>query len=38
MTRDIISILIGIGVGCFAVICIRIIDYIFDKCKEENNG
>jgi len=39
MTRtDFELLLIGIGVGLFAVICVRIIDYIFDKLKEKNNG
>jgi hypothetical protein len=30
------SLLIGIGVGLFAVVCVRIIDYIFAKLKEKN--
>jgi hypothetical protein len=30
------SLMIGIGVGLFAVVCVRIIDYIFDKLKEKN--
>jgi hypothetical protein len=38
MALDIISILIGIGIGLFAVVCIRVIDYIFDKLKDKNNG
>jgi hypothetical protein len=32
------SLMIGIGVGLFAVVCVRIIDYIFDKLKEKNNA
>ena len=36
MALDIVSIFIGIGIGCFAVICVRAIDYIFDKLKEKN--
>ena len=36
MVLDILSVLIGIGVGTFAVICVRAIDYIFDKLKEKN--
>jgi len=30
------SLMIGIGVGLFAVVCVRIIDYIFAKLKEKN--
>jgi hypothetical protein len=30
------SLLIGIGVGLFAVVCVRIIDYIFAKLKGKN--
>jgi len=33
---NIVSILIGVGIGLLAVICVRAIDYIFDKLKEEN--
>jgi hypothetical protein len=33
---DIESLLIGIGVGIFAVVCVRIVDYIFAKLKEKN--
>jgi len=33
---DIESLLIGIGVGIFAVVCVRIVDYIFAKLKELN--
>jgi hypothetical protein len=36
MAHDISSILIGVGIGCFAVVCVRAIDYIFDKLKEKN--
>ena len=36
MALDILSLLLGIGVGTFAVICVRIVDYIFDKLKEKN--
>jgi hypothetical protein len=36
--NDFESLLIGIGIGLFAVVCVRVIDYIFDKIKEENNG
>lgn len=28
------SLMLGIGVGVFAVICVRTVDYIFDKLKE----
>jgi hypothetical protein len=35
MTPDIVLILIGIGLGLFAVVCVRAIDYIFDKLKEK---
>ena len=34
---DVGSLLIGIGVGLFAVICVRIVDYIFAKLKEKNH-
>lgn len=27
------SLMLGIGVGIFAVICVRTVDYIFDKLK-----
>jgi hypothetical protein len=30
------SLMIGIGVGLFAVVCVRTIDYIFAKLKEKN--
>jgi hypothetical protein len=30
------SLMIGIGVGLFAVVCVRIIDYIFAKLKEKS--
>jgi hypothetical protein len=30
------SLMIGIGVGLFAVVCVRIVDYIFAKFKEKN--
>ncbi len=33
---DIESMLIGIGIGLFAVACVRIVDYIFSKLKEKN--
>jgi hypothetical protein len=33
---DFESLMIGIGVGLFAVVCVRIIDYIFAKLKEKN--
>jgi hypothetical protein len=33
---DIESLLIGIGVGIFAVVCVRIVDYIFAKLKDKN--
>jgi hypothetical protein len=32
--NDFESLLIGIGIGLFAVICVRVIDYIFDKLKD----
>jgi hypothetical protein len=32
---DLESLLIGIGVGLFAVACVRAIDYIFAKLKEK---
>jgi hypothetical protein len=35
---DVESLLIGVGVGLFAGFCVRIVDYIFDKLKEKNNG
>ena len=35
MELDVLSLLIGIGVGTFAVICVRVIDYIFDRLKEK---
>jgi hypothetical protein len=28
------SLMLGIGVGVFAVICVRTVDYIFDKLKD----
>jgi len=34
--NDFELLLIGIGVGLFAVTCVRIVDYIFDKLKEKN--
>jgi hypothetical protein len=33
---DFESLMIGVGVGLFAVVCVRIIDYIFAKLKEKN--
>ena len=27
------SLMIGIGVGLFAVVCVRIVDYVFTKLK-----
>jgi hypothetical protein len=33
---DFECLLIGIGLGLFAVVCVRIIDYIFAKLKERN--
>jgi hypothetical protein len=33
---DFESLMIGVGVGIFAVVCVRIIDYIFAKLKEKN--
>jgi hypothetical protein len=33
---DFESLMIGVGVGLFAVVCVRIIDYIFAKFKERN--
>ena len=33
---DFESLMIGVGVGLFAVICVRIIDYIFAELKEKN--
>jgi hypothetical protein len=33
---DFESLMIGVGVGLFAVFCVRIIDYIFDKLKEKS--
>jgi uncharacterized membrane protein len=36
MALDILSLLIGVGMGTLAVICVRVIDYIFDKFKEKN--
>ena len=36
MVFDILSLLIGIGIGTFAVICVRVIDFLFDKLKEKN--
>ena len=30
------SLMIGIGVGLFAVVCVRIVDYVFAKLKEKN--
>jgi hypothetical protein len=33
--HDLESLLLGIGVGIFAVVCVRIVDYIFDKIKEK---
>jgi hypothetical protein len=35
MTFDIILIFIGIGIGCFAVICVRVIDKRLDDCKHD---
>jgi hypothetical protein len=34
---DFESLMIGVGVGLFAVVCVRIIDYIFAKLKEKNH-
>jgi hypothetical protein len=36
VAHDIVSILIGVGIGLLAVICVRAIDYIFNKLKEKN--
>ena len=36
--NDFESLLIGIGIGLLAVVCVRVIDYIFDKLKDKNNG
>jgi hypothetical protein len=33
---DLESLLIGIGLGLFVAVCVRIIDYIFAKLKEKN--
>jgi hypothetical protein len=30
------SLMMGVGVGLFAVVCVRIIDYIFAKFKGKN--
>jgi hypothetical protein len=38
LTIDFESLMIGIGLGLFAVVCVRIIDYIFAKLKEKNNA
>jgi hypothetical protein len=35
MMLDILSLLIGIGVGTFAIICVRVVDYAFDKLKDK---
>jgi len=31
MTFDVISLLIGIGMGVFAVVCVRVVDFILAK-------
>jgi hypothetical protein len=31
---DVESLMLGIGVGLFAGVCVRITDYIFDKFKD----
>ena len=36
MMVDVESLMIGVGVGLFAVVCVRTIDYIFAKLKEKN--
>ena len=33
---DVESLVIGIGIGIFAVVCVRVVDYIFAKLKEKN--
>ena len=33
---DLQSLLIGIAVGIFSVVCIRIVDYIFEKFTRKN--
>jgi hypothetical protein len=33
---DVESLVIGIGIGIFAVVCVRIVDYIFTKLKDKN--
>jgi hypothetical protein len=28
--------MVGVGIGLFAVVCVRIVDYVFAKLKEKN--
>jgi hypothetical protein len=30
------SLMVGVGIGLFAVVCVRIVDYVFAKLKEKN--
>ncbi len=36
MIDELLWVLLGVGLGLFAVICVRMVDYVFDKLKEKN--
>ena len=38
MNIDAFSLLLGIGLGVFAVVCVRLIDSIVAKLKERNHA